>query len=852
MSFTRRSNGTSQKVTRESSIPSNIIENKKKKNTYPPQTKKPQNKGSQLIDKKRNIKVDYNSNNYFYNEEDYDEEDNYNKSSYYDKNQKSFKYNNQTNDSYVSVEQEDGHIEYMPKNYVDNSATPPMYNSTKIEYYEENSEDSENHNENDNIYYENDEVYEQDLLNNPSSMDRYKKYQKINKYYLTQDNHANNNKNKKNNQNAISRPINPQINNFKKELKRKGHTTEGNMRNCGNSTTTTNNTYNNNIYYINPINVQNKNQNKKEENNGENKKSNISNRKNYVYKNVDITINTKKPMKERDYFRINNIERSKRQKYINAAILIQSIFRGYLIKIKLYNNVNLYVCCKKSIEILEKLIFIRKKKYWKYFKSIISHMHFEDLLNSKLSLNILKDYLRNDRDSSKEKKINYFHKELGDSFKIVVDKKQKENNEKKLKLKLNDVIKENKELKNQLSDNRNIEEKMKTLIDENKKNKNINDIIMKDNQQLAKKLKDIQDYRNTNLFVEYQPSVDLTQKQQMQIEELIKNNEINLNKLKKNLFGKIINKKINFTKNIIKDNFNKFRNIVENIKKEEKKKDIYLKNCLNNLENKFKLIKQKYFWSLYYSSIILDKETKLKNNLKKELLKKIVNNKEKNINFIIYKSFFKYHSNIIKLNNEDLQIIEEEEQDKEFSKKIILNKIIKRCQKNQKLIYKIFIEKWNLKAKIIGMRAAARDKKKKRKLKKKNNRLLYEKHFGIADKKNNSNNLGPKLCKSIHEFSYIVSNGAVIKESSSNENAEINVSNNKDSASSDKINKINKLDKRNLGVKKNNSVNEKGKQNNQKNLKKESNKEDNKENENLNANEDSEEDSGDSLGLDDE
>ena len=409
MSFTRRSNGTSQKVTRESSIPSNITENKKKKNPNPPQAKKPQNKGSQLIDKKRNIKVDYNSNNYFYNEEDYDEEDNYNKSSYYDKNQKSFKYNNQTNDSYVSVEQEDGHIEYMPKNYVDNSTTPPMYNSTKIEYYEENSEDSENNNENDNIYYENDEVYEQDLLNNPSSMDRYKKYQKINKYYLTQDNHANNNKNKKNNQNAISRPINPQINNFKKDLKRKGRTTEGNMRNCGNSTTTTNNTYNNNIYYINPINVQNKNQNKKEEN----KKSNISNRKNYVYKNVDITINTKKPMKERDYFRINNIERSKRQKYINAAILIQSIFRGYLIKIKLYNNVNLYVCCKRSIEILEKLIFIRKKKYWKYFKSIISHMHFEDLLNSKLSLNILKDYLRNDRDSSKEKKINYFHKELG-------------------------------------------------------------------------------------------------------------------------------------------------------------------------------------------------------------------------------------------------------------------------------------------------------------------------------------------------------------------------------------------------------------------------------------------------------
>ena len=32
---------------------------------------------------------------------------------------------------------------------------------------------------------------------------------------------------------------------------------------------------------------------------------------------------------------------------------------------------------------------------------------------------------------------------------------------------------------------------------------------MKDNQQLAKKLKDFQDYRNTNLIVENQPYLDL-------------------------------------------------------------------------------------------------------------------------------------------------------------------------------------------------------------------------------------------------------------------------------------------------------------------------------------------------------
>ena len=816
---------------------------KKKIKPNPPQTKKVQNNDSKIIDKKGNIKVDYNSNNYFYNEDDNDLI--YKKLEFYDINKKGRKYKNETYDS--AVEQEDGPIKYMSKNYVEyKGASPSLYNNKKIDYYGENSEDSENNY--NNVNYENEDDYRHELKNNKSTIG-YKKYQGINKYYLTQDNNEENNKIKRNNQNVISRAINHQIN-YTKDIKRKGRTPVGNLHNCGNNTTTTNNTYNNNIYYINPINVKNKNKNKKEDINNKIKRV-IANKKNSVYKNVDLTINKKKQIKKRDYFKINNIDRSQRQKYINAAILIQSIFRGYLIKIKLYYNVNLYVCCKRSIAILEKLILKRKRNYWKYFRSIISHMFYNDLLKSKVSLSILKEYLRTNKNDSKEKKMPAFHKELGDSFNIVVDRKLKENNEKKLKSKLNDVIKENKELKNQLSDNKNIEEKMKNLIDENKKNKNINDIIMKDNQQLAKKLKDLQDYRNTNLFVEYQPSVDLTQKQQMQIEELIKNNEINLNKLKEYVLEKIVNKKIEKNKYIIKENFKKFRNCIENIKKKDDNKNLHLKNCLNNIENKFRLIKQKYFWSFYYLSIILNNEIHSKNALKKGILKNIINNKQKKLNFYLNKAFFKYYSIAIKSNIENEQKKEEEQEkkNKEQTKNLLLNKIIKRTDKNKKLIYKIFLEKWCLKSKILGMRAAARDKKKKRKLKKKNNRLLNEKHFGIANKQNNQNNLGLQFSKSIQEFSYIVSNGTVIKESSSNNNAEINVKNIKTSTSSDKIKKYNKLDKnKNMGMKKINSVNEMVKQ---KKDKKEKTKEDNKENENINANEESEEDSGDTFGLED-
>ena len=150
-----------------------------------------------------------------------------------------------------------------------------------------------------------------------------------------------------------------------------------------------------------------------------------------------------------------------------------------------------------------------------------------------------------------------------------------------------------------------------------------------------------------------------------------------------------------------------------------------------------------------------------------------------------------------------------------------------------------------LKSKILGIRAAARDKKKKRKQKKKNNKLISQKHFGLVDiNKDKNDNMNNKFCRGIHEFSYIVSNGSVIKESSSNNQAEINFKNNKCSISSDKINKIKKFDK-NIGIKKINSVNEINIKNN---IKKDSKDFNNKEKTNSNEDE-SDDDSGDSLGL---
>ena len=65
----RQQNGATPRISRGKSIPNN--KNVVKTNQNQIQQKKSINKNSNILDKKRNIKVDYNSSNYFYNDEDY-------------------------------------------------------------------------------------------------------------------------------------------------------------------------------------------------------------------------------------------------------------------------------------------------------------------------------------------------------------------------------------------------------------------------------------------------------------------------------------------------------------------------------------------------------------------------------------------------------------------------------------------------------------------------------------------------------------------------------------------------------------------------------------------------------------
>ena len=413
---------------------------------------------------------------------------------------------------------------------------------------------------------------------------------------------------------------------------------------------------------------------------------------------------------------------------------------------------------------------------------------------------------------------------------------------KKLKYKLNNVIRENNILKKQLIDSKNIELKLKLLIDENKKNQNINSIIMKDNMQLAKKLKDIQDYRSHRLFIENQYSIDLNQMQQFQMQELNKSNELISNKLKFLMFEKILYKKINNENKIIKEKLYKYRNIIQLLKEKEKennnKKEICLKNIINIIEKKIKLLINKSFLYIYYSGLALEKEKEAKENNINEILTKIIYKNEQKNKLILSKMFFKFFIINLKYKNEEINKKKEKEEEieKQNLKKELLKKLFRKYENNSRFIYKVILEKWNLKAKLIGIKTAARDKKKKRKQKKKNNRLLYNKNLGFREN-NNKKNYAP-LCKSIHEFSYIVSNGKAIKEFNPNESGRVLLGNKSTKNISNKNDDTN-LNDNEIKKKKNKSVN--------KNIIFKSKKDSNKDNNN--NNDDSEEESGDSFGL---
>ena len=583
------------------------------------------------------------------------------------------------------------------------------------EYYEDNSGYSEN-NYNFNECYGNEITNDNELVEENLPTFKNNRFSRNKNIYPSSTSSQSKRRKK-----FISKVINTESN-FSEDKKIRIKTIKKNIQNFGNSTTTTNNTYNNNIYYINPINVKSKLKEKLSPLN--------------INKCFDNNLHQRARSHYKDFYKMNNKDKSK---YVNAAILIQSIFRAYLIKMKICNYINLCYFCDKGIEIIEHLFLNRKNFYFSLFKNNINSKIFSDnSLRSSFFSNSIRSRMKS-----------------GDIEEIIINPYKRKNKETRLRRRLSDVINENSQLKVQLFDLKYNEENLKSLINENKKLKYINEIILKDNRKLTQKLKDIHKFKNNKLIIQNQTHFCLGINQ-----ELNKKNEVYLNKLKKFMADKLIYKKFTNNNNLAEEKINKQRGNIK-IKGNDLKKTIYLKNLINIIEKIFQSKINKYFWNLY-KYYKYKKEKEIKELLLENKLKKLLYKKEKENLKILRKIFFKFMVNNIKYDNEHLKAL-----NKEDEKILKLKKIFNKYEKDVELISKFVLKQWNLKSKIMGMRATAKDKKKKRKEKKKINKL-YHKYIDSTEKNKSTNNLDLKISEHINLFKTITSNVPKDKEFLSN------------------------------------------------------------------------------------
>ena len=525
-------------------------------------------------------------------------------------------------------------------------------------------------------------------------------------------------KNIKSSANINSRPLKSNNSNLVKNnaLSRDNHNIDNiSSHNDNDNNQLAKNGFNNNLSIDNPIVISSHNTISKTHSNNYFSNNNSSREK----KKLDSNINRIKKYKFKNYHRKSDIKK---------IILIQSIYRAHLLNSRLNYNARIY----QLLQSIYNALYIRKIYYWKFFINKISKLHTYKKLTNKSNKNNSKNKKRsngllntNNKLLLKTKEVKMLHKELGDSFNIIND-----NND--LKLKLDDMIKENTELKNQICDNKNIEEKLKQLIVENKRNQNINAIIMKDNQQLAKRLKTIQDNRNNQLVIQYQKSFDFGKEDSLQFQSS--------SKLKYLYLKCLVFKKILKNRNLMKIFFNKYRNNAKKVK-------------TYKIEN---------------NNIFIDNKKKINIQMAKNFNINFISQNDNYKNFFLYKLFIKKEKEKLKIISKffykfffiakNIKVTEEEEKKKnEEKKEIIKNKneqkqnilksIIDKYERNSYFLTKSKYREWKLRSVIFKMKAVAKEIKRKKKLKKK-----------IRDKiaKETLNNLKNKtaMFQSAHEFSY--------------------------------------------------------------------------------------------------
>ena len=468
----------------------------------------------------------------------------------------------------------------------------------------------------------------------------------------------------------------------------------------------------------------------------------------------------------KDYDNIK-LKEMKDKVFAQSAIIIQSVFRGFLVKNKLDTFLYNYKNYNKAMELLEKLfdLYLRKntelekEKLLNFLKEKQkekeksfgnkSNINFKSCKAFKL-LNI--PYTPHNESGESlytNKFIDLFlHEEIGERFNIIkkninkekeLEKKYKEELE-NVNSKMNKLIEENNMLKDMNQKSKLRDDKFKEITMENKKKDNIINIITNDNQNLAKRLKIIQDKYN-KLFIEKQIHLNIELKKN--ISEYKNSKELLEDYKKLNLLYLFYKKNIHLS-GILRKNFDKYKNIATIIKDKKNTnnsiRELKLNYIMTNHKSKTNNNTYINFIKLYYNDLLKNKEDENKNNIIKEKLMNIISKKEK-----AYKLFLKSYFNKFYYNGVLSSLIEEKNERLEKEKIIKLNNLKKYIIsiENRKKKYYIFkyrncFNRWNLISKMLSMKAVTDEKKRKKRQKQRTKKKL-EKNKSANKYLSNSN-----------------------------------------------------------------------------------------------------------------
>ena len=446
-----------------------------------------------------------------------------------------------------------------------------------------------------------------------------------------------------------------------------------------------------------------------------------------------------------------------------AAVMIQSIFRGYISKNKFESLLYNYKDYNKAFEILEELInkyySIDKEKFYKYLKENSKNQKlFNNNANYK-SCKMFKifsmPFTPSSQSETKMTKSRYvdslLHKEIGERFNII---KQNENKEKELEKMhkeeidsinnmMNKLIEENNKLKVINQKNKNKEEKYKELSIENKKKDNIINIITNDNQNLAKKLKIIKEkYNKLEIRNEVNEIINIDSNRTNQY-TLLKELFINYRNI---YLLYLINKKNNYLIEILRKYFYKYKNITIRISDDDRLnnslREEKLKNIITNAKNKSNKLAYNNMSKIYYNNLLKNKDKQNKTNIRNEKIYHVFKNKEKSNKSMLKSYFNKFYFKglILQLNKAN----EESKKNEEILKMNHFKKIIISIDnhKNRYNFLKIknCFEKWTVMAKMLAMKAITDEKKRKKRQKQRTKKKIEKNKSANKYLSNSTNN----------------------------------------------------------------------------------------------------------------